>query len=75
MDYIEWETEACGPSWWCFIQLEWKRIDEDWQKEPWFYKQVRFIHVRSMELLLPSFLSVQKEEEKAFSYQAGRENR
>lgn len=67
-------TEACGPSWWCFMQLEWKRIDEDWEKEPWFSKQLHFIHVRSIELLLPSFLSVQKEEEKAFSYQAGREN-
>lgn len=47
--------------------------NEDWEKEPWFPKQLHTIHIMTMELLLPSFLSVQKEEE-VFFYQMGREN-
>lgn len=54
------------------MQLGWKK-NEDWEKEPWFPKQLHTIHVMTMELLLPSFLSVQKEEE-VFLYQMGREN-
>lgn len=31
MDGWHRKNEACGPSGWCFMQLEWKRIGEDWE--------------------------------------------
>lgn len=39
-----------------------------------YSKQLPIICIKSMEMHLPLFLSVQKDEEKEFSYQVGREN-
>lgn len=49
-----------------FYATGWKKINEDWEKEPWFAKQLDIIHTVTMELLLPSFLTVQEEEKEFY---------